>query len=49
MIMGVWSMSFLKMQDENCRGEIPYAWCDTIVGNVIAKAMPSIANHFKHI
>lgn len=38
-------MSFLKMKIK--RGEIPYD--DTLVRNVLSKAMPFIANHFNHI
>jgi len=34
-------------KDDNSRGEIPYG--DTIVRNVLTKAMPFIANHFQHI
>ena len=35
-------MSFFK--DKSSRGEIPYG--DTIVRNVLVKAMPFISNHF---
>jgi hypothetical protein len=34
-------------KDENSRGDFPYG--DTIVRNVLSKAMPFIANHFHHI